>query len=92
MVPSPQAGVLRRAAGHSVKAARHRQCIQLGQAHLPLLRMCAAGEAIGDDARLLEDFLEHEVAVPALLRGLHIPLDGLRFGLTGLRSSSRSIS
>ena len=78
-MPPPQPRMIRRAAGHNMQTARHGKIVQFGQAHLPLSGMGAAGEAVGDDARLLENFLEHKVAITALLRGLHVPLDGLRF-------------
>ena len=40
------------------------------------MRQRPTGKAVGDNAGLLEDLLEHEVAVATLLGGLHVPLDG----------------
>ena len=55
------------AAGNDMKPFRHVEAVELAQAHAAFLRIHPAGEAVDNDAGLLEDFLEHEVAVAALL-------------------------
>ena len=69
------------AAGHNVQAAWHGQSVQLRQAHGAVVGAHAAREPVGDHAGLFKNFLKHEVAVAAFLRGLHVPLDGLHLVL-----------
>ena len=55
--------------------------VRIRQAHVAVVAFHATREAVGDNAGLLKNLLEHKVAVAALLRGLHVPLNGLRLGL-----------
>ena len=66
-----------------MQTARYGQGVQLGQEHGVTRGVETAAQAIHDDLGLLEDLLEHEVAVAALLGRLHVPLDGLGLMLHG---------
>ena len=57
--------------------------VQFRKGNAIVVRGDAAGQAVAQHAGLLEDFLEHEVAVAALLGRLHVPLDGLDLARDG---------
>ena len=64
-------------AGHNGKTAGHRQTVQFGQTHPFRILEQASGHAVAQNLGLLEDFLEHEMPVSALLGSLDIPFYGL---------------
>ncbi len=63
------------AAGDNIQPGGNWQGVKFWQRGQVVGGIEAPGQAVVDDAGLLENLLEHEMAIAVLSGGLHIPLD-----------------